>query len=465
MLVDLIRTIQRATITTFCQCKTMRLFAMIPLICVVFSVDAAAQTLVFDPQSGNYSLTYTDDLGDTYTIEVQSPARVRPRIQVVVAERDGGFEYWYRISNGSELPSSGIADTFIPCGAEQHSISLAAPEVGAGNYWIVHTFDRDGVRYCGFSGYGTTIPPGSEVDGFIIRSDALAAIDTALISAEFEMPKWMSLEGTVPERAYELVDSVQSFGASSKVAVVLPKRLPSALSDSAAVLAALLEDITATCAMSWVVDAEVCSELSGEVSSARAAWASDHVPGARVALDRFLAVLQAGRSNGVINENAYALLVTVGRHVRYKVLPPVACGEISSIRLVAGQTLNVGTVSTWNDAGTLFVRYTLSNGWSLAETHLAAALSVNGIPTNKAGNPIIGQFPQQQTHSAGTTNYTYEIPLIELGAGAGDDLLIAAHGTVSGPSGNETAWGDGARFTQQGSWAMYFAYRVLLCGG
>jgi hypothetical protein len=48
-----------------------------------------------------------------------------------------------------------------------------------------------------------------------------------VIHGEFDLPKWISLDGTVPDRAYELVDSVQTFEGSPKLVVVPPKRLPS----------------------------------------------------------------------------------------------------------------------------------------------------------------------------------------------------------------------------------------------
>jgi len=125
--------------------------------------------------------------------------------------------------------------------------------------------------------------------------------------------------------------------------------------------------------------------------------------------------------------------------------------------LFAGQTINVGTVSVWNDADYLYVKYELNQGtidedWCLTETHLAVVIDEDDFPTNKAGNPKVGHFPYQCSYngsewvfqikedgntSAGCdadglteaclTAITYTIPL-DWGPDIG--LFIAAHAVI-----------------------------------
>ena len=146
--------------------------------------------------------------------------------------------------------------------------------------------------------------------------------------------------------------------------------------------------------------------------------------------------------------------------------PEEACGEATNVTLLAGQHTDAGLVSVWNDADSVYVRYSATGGWELQETHLAVALDVDGIPSNRSGNPVVGKFAYKTVHAAGTTEFTYAIPLADVGATDGSELFIAAHGVVRNVSGgSETAWGEGTRFEDQGNWGMYFSRNVGACDG
>jgi hypothetical protein len=143
-----------------------------------------------------------------------------------------------------------------------------------------------------------------------------------------------------------------------------------------------------------------------------------------------------------------------------------ACGESTVVTLFAGQHIDAGSVTVWNDVTNLYVRYEATGGWDLAETHLAVATSLDGIP-QKRGNPAPGQFPYKTTHLPTVTGYTYTIPL---GAfAAGDELFVAAHASLVllDEAGRviqqETGWGDGFDFAGR-NWATYFNFTVQLCG-
>lgn len=218
--------------------------------------------------------------------------------------------------------------------------------------------------------------------------------------------------------------------------------------------------------LQWITDGNTCSVIAAHIASAVSALNASDLPIARAQLDALLTVLHANHdSTGSlpINDNAYWMLLTNARYMRFKVLPPPACGEVRDLPFLAGQTTEAGRVTVWNDATNVYVKYALASGWQLTESHLAVALSIDGIPTNKAGNPIVGQFPYQSTHGAGTTEYTYTVSLAEVGAVTNAELLISAHAVTAGGGGSETGWAEGSRFADQGNWAMYSTYVVTSC--
>lgn len=109
-----------------------------------------------------------------------------------------------------------------------------------------------------------------------------------------------------------------------------------------------------------------------------------------------------------------------------------------------GQTILVGNVEVINDATNLYVTFNTTGGWNLAETHLYIG-SLANLPTNNSNTPIPGQFPYQATHIAGTTTYTYTIPLSSISDSC---FIIATHASVSQSNGvddeqYETAWSFG----------------------
>ncbi|MBK8494830.1 MAG: hypothetical protein IPL50_07260 [Chitinophagaceae bacterium] len=133
----------------------------------------------------------------------------------------------------------------------------------------------------------------------------------------------------------------------------------------------------------------------------------------------------------------------------------------TEVTLIAGQTINSGTVSVTNDSLYIYVTYTATNGWKISQTHLYVG-DCALIPVNNPGNPIPGQFPYASAH-ANVTSYTYQIPLSQIPAGTCG--CIAAHAVVkqfdanNQQTGQETAWGNGVRINLSGgNWGMKFDY-------
>ncbi|MCW5520533.1 hypothetical protein J1N09_11820 [Aureitalea sp. L0-47] len=139
---------------------------------------------------------------------------------------------------------------------------------------------------------------------------------------------------------------------------------------------------------------------------------------------------------------------------------PTATTCTETTDLIAGQNTVVGTVDiTYDPANdTYTITYTTENGWELEETHLWVGDCANR-PANNPGNPLIGQFPFSESHTGGTTTFTYTID----GANLNTIGCLAAHASVDGPNGeNETAWGNGLPYGGN-SWAMYFEYDFSEC--
>lgn len=126
---------------------------------------------------------------------------------------------------------------------------------------------------------------------------------------------------------------------------------------------------------------------------------------------------------------------------------------LASEPLIAGQNYVAGTVSVLADAENIYVIYYMALGWNLKETHVAVATSLDGIPTNKKGNPKVGKFPLGESFSGPTDGAIYTIPRSSLGT---LDLFAATHAVVSRTTGGgtETAWAGSHEF-DGGSWATY----------
>jgi hypothetical protein len=128
-----------------------------------------------------------------------------------------------------------------------------------------------------------------------------------------------------------------------------------------------------------------------------------------------------------------------------------------SLPLLAGQTILVGTVTLDEDDNNYYITYdTTASGWTISETHLAAAAFSSGIPQTKTGNPRPGKFQYSGIHRKGTRIVTYTVPK----AGLGINPKFAAHAVVNGPlglGGTETAWGGVINF-RGSNWGLYFEY-------
>lgn len=144
-----------------------------------------------------------------------------------------------------------------------------------------------------------------------------------------------------------------------------------------------------------------------------------------------------------------------------KIVPGGGGCTPTTVGLIAGQTIDAGTVTVTNDNDFIYVTYETANGYTLTQTHLYVG-DCALIPVNSQGNPIPGHFPYSSTHNNITT-YTYQVPIAAISAGSCG--CIAAHAVVVklDENGNiidqQTAWGNGTRINPLGgNWGMKFTY-------
>jgi len=131
--------------------------------------------------------------------------------------------------------------------------------------------------------------------------------------------------------------------------------------------------------------------------------------------------------------------------------------------LWAGQSIDAGTVTVWNVGTTLYVKYVTTGDWWLDQTQVAVATSLDGIPHNKQGSPLPGQFPYQTTHNPRVQEYTYAIPW-ETGWYLDQELFVATHASlVKVVNGTvvqqQSGWAGDHQFPGK-NWALYFHFSL-----
>jgi len=150
------------------------------------------------------------------------------------------------------------------------------------------------------------------------------------------------------------------------------------------------------------------------------------------------------------------------------------CGEPVTQTLWAGQTINSGTVTIYNDATTLFVKVNAIVGFQSEPENLKMWLGTDLLllPMTPNGTPKNGQFPYKTTLSSGQTEYTFEVPLSDIATYDANEcgkqsIFVVVHADILAPDGNggssaQTAYaGDQNGTTPR--WWYYFTYTPQCC--
>ena len=131
------------------------------------------------------------------------------------------------------------------------------------------------------------------------------------------------------------------------------------------------------------------------------------------------------------------LVVIKNGFTQEELMGRVFCKQ-ESFDLIAGQTINAGSVIISNDNGNLLVTFQSTDGWMIKEVHLYAG-TFEMLPVNPSNVPVPGSFPIKEYFNPTVDMVTYEIPLESLP----DCPYIAAHAVVIRDNQEETAWGKG----------------------
>lgn len=137
----------------------------------------------------------------------------------------------------------------------------------------------------------------------------------------------------------------------------------------------------------------------------------------------------------------------------------------------AATSVVVGSVTVSEAGDDIEVTYSLNDDWFKTRSHLHLATDCGDIPQTGAGNPTVGKFEFSRSYDPAVQTDTYVLDQAARGFEDADDLCIAAHAEVfqdlngndafdPGLDREETAWGDGERFTDRGNWATHFGYEV-----
>lgn len=101
-------------------------------------------------------------------------------------------------------------------------------------------------------------------------------------------------------------------------------------------------------------------------------------------------------------------------------------GDAGSVPLIAGQTMEVGTVTVSRSGDDLIVLFEITDSdWCITETHVAVEENLSDIPQTSSGNPKVGNFAygDDDLDCVSTTEVLVEDP------GSGP-FFIAAHAVV-----------------------------------
>ncbi|UCD37038.1 MAG: carboxypeptidase regulatory-like domain-containing protein [Fidelibacterota bacterium] len=127
----------------------------------------------------------------------------------------------------------------------------------------------------------------------------------------------------------------------------------------------------------------------------------------------------------------------------------------------AGQHIDIGNVSIWDDSTSLYIQFNAEDGWELQHTHVnvsADSIVVDGVTYEPAdGRPAPGKYTTQTHHDPRVTTYTYTFLLADY---PGSSIYILTHAEAISPNeGGETAYGGDLENTGNGWWyySAYFA--------
>jgi hypothetical protein len=131
------------------------------------------------------------------------------------------------------------------------------------------------------------------------------------------------------------------------------------------------------------------------------------------------------------------------------------------------RNVEAGYVEIANDTEYLYLKYNIHDLWKMTSTSVFVGRSLEEMPMDANGFPQSDRFPFAISLDRGMNVYYQQIPLSEIRAGIGDEIVILTKVNVVGAdpqnqfSGATSAWGSSKPFGG-GEWWTFHNYLVRL---
>lgn len=270
----------------------------------------------WDPVKRVYFVTAHDDNDRPYEMRVEPADKVIPITFLTQIDSAGRIHYRYRVTLDSASPQ-GMEMIRIPCATQAAAADLTGGEWSSVNDWGEQW-------YCEFFApavIGDTVRPR-------FSSSMLGGVATAIVVGGRPAAVWpMSDPTDETEDLKPMVDSLRGDspnGLVKRIPMPAPKYERSAVVVTASGLQILLDELDQICAETPWIEVNTCMALRLHISPqcvvASGAVQALCAPGTdaqvRLALKNFIDDLSAGRTAGVVHQNAFSILHLLARTVR-----------------------------------------------------------------------------------------------------------------------------------------------------
>ena len=140
----------------------------------------------------------------------------------------------------------------------------------------------------------------------------------------------------------------------------------------------------------------------------------------------------------------------------------VPCGTPLTVNLMAGQNIDIGSVTISNTMDSLYITISSEGSWWLKSASVYVG-ALSGMPQTPTGNPKVGQFPYKKTLNPSKQLVKFAISSANLSPCFIVAVHVEAVKIVNGqPVQLETGWGQGSPMSGA-NWAMYMNYCLQEC--
>lgn len=144
-------------------------------------------------------------------------------------------------------------------------------------------------------------------------------------------------------------------------------------------------------------------------------------------------------------------------------------GEISQQPILNDRMQNVGSISVSNDARSMYITYSMDNGWLMEETDLQIIADNTRLPGIRLVLPVPLDYQYRTNHSPALKTFTYRIALAAHSLSAEDNIRIMASAnlikaTASGNTLERESLFSGSSQAIRSRWSADAKYTVKSAG-